>query len=227
MPGAIWSRNQNRCWANESGRAPSRATGTIGDHVAVHTRDGATALGTIIAIDDRRNVVDQCLAQGPSVDLALRSIAILADLQGPKIRIEKFARGRVELQPGQPFVLDCRADAPPGDDSRVGVSYLGLPNDVKTGDTLLLDDGLISLTVLEVVDAEVRCQVLFGGVLSDRKGLNRLGGGLSIAALSDKDRADIRLAAEIGADFLAVSFAKSADDMNEARRLLRAAAGGA
>lgn len=154
-----------------------------------------------------------------------REIAILADLQGPKIRIEKFATGRVMLEPGQPFVLDCRADAPPGDVTRVGVSYLGLPRDVVPGDTLLLDDGLIALSVIDVIDAEVRCQVLVGGALSDRKGLNRLGGGLSIAALSDKDRADIRLAADLRADFLAVSFAKSADDMNEARRLLRAAAG--
>lgn len=154
-----------------------------------------------------------------------REIGILADLQGPKIRIEKFAAGRVVLEPGDPFVLDCRADAPPGDASRVGVSYLGLPRDVVPGDTLLLDDGLIALSVLDVIDAEVRCQVLVGGALSDRKGLNRLGGGLSIAALSDKDRADIRLAADLNADFLAVSFAKSADDMHEARRLLRAAAG--
>ncbi|HJU39272.1 MAG TPA: pyruvate kinase, partial [Tahibacter sp.] len=154
-----------------------------------------------------------------------REVGILADLQGPKIRIEKFAAGRVVLEPGEPFVLDCRADAPPGDATRVGVSYLGLPHDVVPGDTLLLDDGLIALSVLDVIDAEVRCQVLVGGALSDRKGLNRLGGGLSIAALSDKDRADIRLAADLNADFLAVSFAKSADDMNEARRLLRAAAG--
>lgn len=154
-----------------------------------------------------------------------REVGILADLQGPKIRIEKFAAGRIMLEPGDSFVLDCRADAPPGDVHRVGVSYLGLPRDVVPGDTLLLDDGLIALSVVDVIDAEVRCQVLVGGALSDRKGLNRLGGGLSIAALSDKDRADIRLAAEINADFLAVSFAKSADDMHEARRLLRAAAG--
>ena len=154
-----------------------------------------------------------------------REVGILADLQGPKIRIEKFAAGRVVLEPDRPFVLDCRDDAPPGDEHRVGVSYLGLPCDVKQGDTLLLDDGLIALSVLDVVGAEVRCVVLIGGVLSDRKGLNRLGGGLSIAALSDKDRADIRLAADLNVDFLAVSFAKSADDMNEARRLLRAAAG--
>ena len=134
-----------------------------------------------------------------AADALGREVGILADLQGPKIRIEKFAKGRIVLEAGQPFVLDCRADAPAGDESRVGVSYLGLPHDVKTGDTLLLDDGLISLAVLDVVDTEVRCQVLFGGALSDRKGLNRLGGGLSIAALSDKDRADIKLAAELGA----------------------------
>lgn len=154
-----------------------------------------------------------------------REVAILADLQGPKIRIEKFAAGRVQLVPGEAFVLDCRADAPPGDAGRVGVSYLGLPGDVKPGDTLLLDDGLIALAVTDVVGTEVRTEVLAGGTLSDRKGLNRLGGGLTVAALSDKDRADIRLAAEIGADFLAVSFAKSAADMDDARRLLRAAAG--
>jgi pyruvate kinase len=154
-----------------------------------------------------------------------REVGILADLQGPKIRIEKFAEDRVMLEPGQEFALDCRADAPPGDVTRVGCSYLGLPRDVKVGDTLMLDDGLIALTVMDVVDTEIRTQVLVGGALSNRKGLNRLGGGLSVAALSEKDRNDIKLAAEIGADYLAVSFAKSAADMDDARRLLRAAAG--
>ena len=154
-----------------------------------------------------------------------REVGILADLQGPKIRIEKFADDRVMLEPGQEFALDCRADAPPGDATRVGCSYLGLPRDVKVGDTLMLDDGLIALTVMDVVDTEIRTQVLVGGALSNRKGLNRLGGGLSVAALSEKDRNDIKLAAEIGADYLAVSFAKSAADMDDARRLLRAAAG--
>jgi len=154
-----------------------------------------------------------------------REVGILADLQGPKIRIEKFVGGRIMLEPGQEFALDCRADAPPGDLHRVGCSYLGLPRDVKIGDTLMLDDGLIALTVMDVVDTEIRTQVLVGGALSDRKGLNRLGGGLSVAALSEKDRNDIKLAAEIGADYLAVSFAKSAADMDDARRLLRAAAG--
>src|SRR6185503_7170149 len=115
------------------------------------------------------------------------------------------------------FVLDCRVDAAPGDIHRVGVSYLGLPQDVRPGDVLLLDDGLVALTVNEVAGTEIRCTVLVGGKLSDRKGLNRQGGGLSVSALSDKDKADIKLAAEIGADFLAVSFVRSAEDMHQAR----------
>ncbi|UGB37589.1 pyruvate kinase [Frateuria soli] len=154
-----------------------------------------------------------------------REVGILADLQGPKIRIEKFAHGPVELHPGDPFVLDCAPDAPPGDSTRIGVSYHQLPQDVAAGDVLLLDDGLVALRVVAVEGAQVRCEVLIGGKLSDRKGLNRQGGGLSVSALSDKDRSDIRLAAEIGADFLAVSFVRSAADMEQARRLLREADG--
>ncbi len=156
-----------------------------------------------------------------------REVGLLADLQGPKIRIETFADGPVQLVEGAPFVLDCRADAPPGDATRVGVSYLGLPADVHAGDVLMLDDGLVALTVLAVVGSEVRCRVLVGGRLSNRKGLNRQGGGLSVTALSDKDKADIRLAAELGADFLAVSFVRSAADIHEARRRLREAGGNA
>jgi len=152
-----------------------------------------------------------------------REVGVLGDLQGPKIRIEKFAEGKVNLKAGAKFVLDCRADAPAGDVERVGVSYLGLPNDVKAGDTLLLDDGLIALRVDEVAGAEVRTTVLTDGVLSDRKGLNRLGGGLSLGALTDKDRADIKLAAALGVDFLAVSFCRSAADLEEARALAREA----
>jgi pyruvate kinase len=110
---------------------------------------------------------------------------------------------------------------------RVGVSYHGLPQDVQPGDVLMLDDGLLALTVLDVVGSEVRCRVLIGGRLSNRKGLNRQGGGLSVTALSDKDREDIRLAAEIGADFLAVSFVRAADDIHQARRLLHEAGGNA
>jgi len=174
--------------------------------------------------DDHRA---RALAVRKAADAAGREVGVLADLQGPKIRIEKFANGPVELRNGDSFVLDCAPGAAPGDASRVGVSYHDLPRDVHAGDVLLLDDGLVAMTVLEVVGAEVRCQVLIGGKLSDRKGLNRQGGGLSVSALSDKDKADIKLAAEIGADFLAVSFVRCAADMDEARRLLREAGGNA
>lgn len=152
-------------------------------------------------------------------------VAVLADLQGPKIRVERFAAGPVELVPGQPFTLDCRSDAPLGDATRVGVSYHELWRDVKPADVLLLDDGLIALEVIDAADQQVHCSVLVGGRLSDRKGINRQGGGLTVAALSDKDRSDIKLAAELEADFLAVSFVKTADDIEQARALLCAAGG--
>ncbi|MBZ0221498.1 MAG: pyruvate kinase [Dokdonella sp.] len=186
------------------------------------------------------NVVRLNLSHGSADDhraraLAVRAAAqelaievgILADLQGPKIRIEHFAAGPVELVSGAAFTLDCRADAPPGDVTHVGVSYLDLWRDVKPGDVLLLDDGLVSLEVVDVGEARVECVVLAGGRLSDRKGINRLGGGLTVAALSDKDRNDIRLAAELGVDFLAVSFVKTAQDIETARALLREAGGDA
>lgn len=152
-----------------------------------------------------------------------REIGILGDLQGPKIRIERFAQGPVALRAGEAFTLHARADAAPGDASGVGVSYLGLPGDVHPGDVLLLDDGLIGLQVERIEGERVHTRVLNDGLLSDRKGLNRLGGGLSLDALSDKDREDIRLAAQLGLDFVAVSFCRSAADIEEARRLLRAA----
>ena len=150
-----------------------------------------------------------------------REVGVLGDLQGPKIRIETFAEGRVLLKAGQTFTLDCRENPPPGDSTRVGCSYRGLPDDVHAGDTLLLDDGLIAMQVEQVGDEQIHCILLTDGALSDRKGLNRLGGGLSLGALTDKDRADIRLAASLGCDFLAVSFCRSAADLEEARQLLR------
>ena len=156
-----------------------------------------------------------------------REVAVLADLQGPKIRVERFASGSVQLQLGSAFTLDCRSDAPDGDEARVGVSYAGLPDDVREGDHLLLDDGLIELEVINVEGSQIHCRVVIGGKLSDRNGLNRRGGGLSLDALSDKDRADIKLAAELKADFLAVSFVRSAADIEEARKLLREAGGNA
>ena len=152
-----------------------------------------------------------------------REVGILADLQGPKIRIEKFAEGKVALSAGQAFTLVCRADAPPGDARQVGVSYLGLVKDVHAGDTLLLDDGLVAMEVTAVEGTDIHCRLLTDGVLSNRKGLNRLGGGLSLGALTDQDREHIRIAAGLGVDFIAVSFCRSAADIEEARALARAA----
>jgi len=150
-------------------------------------------------------------------------VGILADLPGPKIRIERFAQGRVQLTTGQRFDLVASADAPPGTEHEVGVSYLGLPGDVRSGDTLLLDDGMVQLQV-EVVDGErIVCTVLNDGVLSDRKGLNKQGGGLSLGALTERDKELIVVAAELGADFIAVSFCRTAQDMHDARAIARAA----
>ncbi len=151
-----------------------------------------------------------------------REVAVLADLQGPKIRIESFETGSVDLEPGAPFTLDCEDHPAPGNQYRVGVTYRGLFGDVAAGDTLLLDDGLISLQVDEVDGKEIRTHVVNGGILRNRKGINRLGGGLSLKALSAKDKSDIVLAAKMEVDYLAVSFPRDAEDMREARALLRA-----
>lgn len=148
-----------------------------------------------------------------------REIGILADLPGPKIRIERFAEGKVALQAGAAFDLLADVDAPLGDASQVGVSYLGLPGDLATGDILLLDDGLVQLQVQGIDGARIRTRVLNDSVLSDRKGLNKLGGGLSLGALTEHDRQLIGLAAEIDADFIAVSFCRNAQDMHAARQV--------
>ena len=150
-------------------------------------------------------------------------VAILVDLQGPKIRIESFENGSVELESGDHFTLDVDNPEVPGDRSRVGVSYRGLVKDVSPGDKLLLDDGLISMQVQSVHGGQVQCLVENGGKLSDRKGLNLLGGGLSVSGLAEHDLPHIELAAKMGADYVAVSFVSSADDMETARRLLREA----
>ena len=149
-------------------------------------------------------------------------VGILADLPGPKIRVERFAEGKVVLKTGDRFDLVANPAAPPGDASQVGVSYLGLPGDVEAGDVLLLDDGLMQLKVVSVEGERIVCTVLNDGVLSDRKGLNKQGGGLSLGALTERDRELIAYVAEnIGVDFIAVSFCRNADDMNEARRIAR------
>jgi pyruvate kinase len=152
-----------------------------------------------------------------------RTVGIMGDLQGPKIRIGKFRDGKVTLKPGDAFVLD--ADCGLGDAERVGLDYKELPRDVSAGDVLLLDDGRIEFEVEQVEGNRVHCRVHHGGVLSNNKGINRRGGGLTAAALTSKDMDDIRTAAMIKVDFLAVSFAKSSADMYMARQLLRAAGG--
>ncbi len=152
-------------------------------------------------------------------------VAILADLQGPKIRIARFRSNSVYLQEGQRFVLDVDLDENAGDQNQVGCEYKTLPREVKPFDTLLLDDGRVTLTVERIDGSKVVCKVVVGGELSDSKGINRQGGGLSAAALTKKDKNDIKTAARMGADFVAVSFPRNAADIEEARRLLTEAGG--
>jgi pyruvate kinase len=152
-----------------------------------------------------------------------RTVAIMADLQGPKIRIGKFREGRVTLQDGQAFILD--SECPLGDAERVGLDYKELPRDLHAGDVLLLDDGKMVFDVVRVVGHEVHCRVRLGGVLSNNKGINKLGGGLSAPALTTKDMEDIKVAAALKADYMAVSFPKTGRDMYMARELMRAAGG--
>ncbi|RRD58327.1 pyruvate kinase [Comamonadaceae bacterium OH2545_COT-014] len=147
-----------------------------------------------------------------------REVAIMADLQGPKIRVGKFATGRVQLAPGAPFVLDA-ARTEPGDEHGVGLDYKALPGDVRPGDVLLLNDGLIVLAVDRVLGDAVHTTVKLGGELSNNKGINKMGGGLTAPALTAKDMQDIQTAMRLRADYVAVSFPKSATDMEMARQL--------
>jgi pyruvate kinase len=152
-----------------------------------------------------------------------RPVGVLVDLQGPKIRIGKFADGKITLARGEHFILDANCTL--GDQQRVGLDYKELVEDVGRGTTLLLDDGRIVLWVEQVSGNEIICQVVNGGVLSNSKGINRQGGGLSAAALTDKDMEDIKAAAALKADYLAVSFPRDGGDMLLARRLMQAAGG--
>ena len=144
-------------------------------------------------------------------------VAIMADLQGPKIRIGKFANGKIQLQVGAPFILD--AECALGDETIVGLDYKELPRDVRPEDVLLLNDGLIVLVVDHVSGSQIHTIVKIGGELSNNKGINRQGGGLTAPALTGKDMEDIRTAMSFMADYVAVSFPKSATDMVMARQL--------
>ena len=153
-----------------------------------------------------------------------RIVGILADLQGPKIRVGKFEHDKIILNGGDTFVLDA-AWAGLGNQERVGLDYKELPNDVSQGSVLMLNDGMLEFDVIEVQGAQIICKVVRGGVLSNNKGINRKGGGLTAPALTEKDKQDIKTAALIRADYLAVSFPRSAADMNLARELMVAAGG--
>ncbi len=152
-----------------------------------------------------------------------REVAIMVDLQGPKIRVGKFANGKVMLNNGADFVLDA-SRTEPGNEQGVGLDYKALPRDVVPGDTLLLNDGLIVLTVTAVKGDQVHTRVLIGGELSNNKGINKKGGGLTAPALTAKDMEDIKTAMSFQADYLAVSFPKNATDMEMARQLATVAA---
>ncbi len=152
-----------------------------------------------------------------------RAVGVLVDLQGPKIRIGKFRDKKIMLAQGAKFVLD--AECKLGNQDMVGLDYKNLPNDVRPGDTLLLDDGRIVLGVASVRGPRITTVVEQGGPLSNNKGINRKGGGLTAPALTDKDKKDIKLAAELKADFLGVSFPRSGEDVRWARDLLKRAGG--
>ena len=161
---------------------------------------------------DRANTVREIAAR------VGKPVALMADLQGPKIRVGKFAEGKALLVPGEPFVLDA-ARTEPGDVHGVGLDYKELPRDVKPGDVLLLNDGLIVLTVDRVQGEQVHTLVKVGGYLSNNKGINKQGGGLTAPALTSKDMEDIKTAMSFQCDYLAVSFPKNATDMEMARQL--------
>ncbi|WP_372741671.1 pyruvate kinase, partial [Neptunomonas sp.] len=150
-------------------------------------------------------------------------VAVMGDLQGPKIRIAKFKTDRIELKSGDLFTLDGELSSTAGDQHQVGLDYKELPKDCLPGDVLLLDDGRMQLKVLKVNGSRVETEVLLNGPLSNNKGINKQGGGLSAAALTDKDKRDILVAAELDMDYVAVSFPRSAADIDEARTLLKAA----
>ena len=166
--------------------------------------DHAKMLATVRAEADRRG----------------KAIAVLLDLQGPKIRVGRFANGQIDLLPGAEFTITTETCV--GDDKRVSTTYPMLPHDVKIGDKLLLDDGYLTLGVTAVGDQEVKCVVVSGGVLKNNKGINLPGVAVSAPALTEKDRTDIGFALRHSVDYVALSFVRRPEDLIEAKRLLTA-----
>ncbi len=149
-----------------------------------------------------------------------RTIGILGDLQGPKIRVARFVDGSIQLAAGDHFVLSANHDPDSGNQQRVGIDYKALPNDVNVGDTLLLDDGRLRFTILKIEDGDIHCEVMNSGKLSNHKGINRRGGGLNAKALTEKDKQDLQYAVQLSMDYIALSFPRDANDLNEARELM-------
>ncbi len=148
-----------------------------------------------------------------------RHVALLGDLQGPKIRIAKFKNKRIELKAGDAFSFSIAHPLTEGTQEVVGIDYPDLVRDCGVGDELLLDDGRVVMQVQAATPEELQCVVTVGGALSDHKGINRKGGGLTAPALTEKDKSDIKLAAQMDLDYLAVSFPRDASDMQYARKL--------
>ncbi|NIH41115.1 MAG: pyruvate kinase [Buchnera aphidicola (Periphyllus aceris)] len=147
-------------------------------------------------------------------------VAILGDLQGPKIRISKFKKNKVFLKKGNLFVLDYSYKKKLGNEKKIGFNYKNLPNDICKKDILLLDDGKIQLIVLKVNKVQVFTKVIIGGILKNNQGINKLGGGLNAGSITNKDKRDILIASKINVDYLAISFPKSAEDLKIARKLI-------
>ncbi len=149
------------------------------------------------------------------------AVAVIADLQGPKIRIENFKSGKIQLKEGGNFKINTKLSSDSGDESQVGISYKQLANDLKLNDRLLIDDGKIVLSVLSIDNYIIDCEVITGGELTNSKGINLQGGGLSADALTNKDIEDMKHAAKIEVDFVAISFPRDAKDIKKARKMMK------
>ena len=149
------------------------------------------------------------------------AVAVIADLQGPKIRIENFKGGKIQLKEGGNFKINTKLSSDSGDESQVGISYKQLANDLKVNDRLLIDDGRIVLDVLSIDNYIIDCEVITGGELTNSKGINLQGGGLSADALTNKDIEDMKHAAKIEVDFVAISFPRDAKDIKKARKMMK------
>lgn len=169
------------------------------------------------SVDEKKNLVN-LVRQAAQAEGKI--VGILADLQGPKIRVSRFKNGKVILKDGAIFVLDAALDKDAGDETIVGIDYKELPQDVGPKDVLLLDDGRLVLVVENVSGSRIYCRVQVGGELSNNKGINRQGGGLSAGALTDKDREDLKTAVALMVNYIAISFVRSEADVKEAKILI-------